>query len=386
MLPPWPDEDHVCEGCGIAYVAISDAEAMVTIRELPVRLRRAMVVLSPDRLAVRPAPDVWSVVEYLCHMRDVFTSATIRLYRLRTEAGPIVEPMLNDLRAARFGYREAAPAQVMQELDSAVAGFVAEVARASAADLDRTLVRQPGESRSGRWLVRQAMHEGVHHVADIAAAAHARTGPEPDSHWPTALHLAWEGFRAGTTPVGAVVVGPDGQLVASGRGRRFDPAGTDSVGGPIAGTQVAHAEINVLAQLPIGVPWQDHVLLTTLEPCGMCAGAARQTGIGRVVYAAPDPYAGTACLSFANSQWARRRPAFSGPLTDGRGAFSLMLHLAWLAGLPDNDHLIASHREVLPDFTDYVLAVRGRLEEAADFAAAWRLADAAPSYLGVAVP
>jgi hypothetical protein len=25
----------------------------------------------------------------------------------------------------------------------------------------------PGEQRSARWLVRQAMHEGVHHLADI---------------------------------------------------------------------------------------------------------------------------------------------------------------------------------------------------------------------------
>jgi hypothetical protein len=32
---------------------------------------------------------------------------------------------------------------------------------------DRIATRLPGEDRTARWLVRQAMHEGVHHLGDI---------------------------------------------------------------------------------------------------------------------------------------------------------------------------------------------------------------------------
>ena len=58
----------------------------------------------PDRsLRRRPAPEIWSPIEYLCHVRDVFVSHLIRLYRARTEDDPVLEPMFNDLRAARLG-------------------------------------------------------------------------------------------------------------------------------------------------------------------------------------------------------------------------------------------------------------------------------------------
>jgi hypothetical protein len=34
-------------------------------------------------------------------------------------------------------------------------------------DWDRIATRLPGEDRTARWLVRQAMHEGIHHLGDI---------------------------------------------------------------------------------------------------------------------------------------------------------------------------------------------------------------------------
>ncbi|WP_197498878.1 DinB family protein, partial [Mycobacterium sp. E3298] len=55
----------------------------------------------------------------------------------------------------------------LAELAAAVAGFLDEVARAKGQDWDRTGTRLPGERRTARWLVRQAMHEGVHHLGDI---------------------------------------------------------------------------------------------------------------------------------------------------------------------------------------------------------------------------
>jgi hypothetical protein len=108
-----------------------------------------------------------SPLEYLCHVRDVYVSATIRLYRIRTEDGPRVEPMFNDLRTARFRHNEADPAAVLAELDLVVEGFADEVARVR--DWDRVLTRLPGEERTARWLARQSLHEGLHHLHDIRA-------------------------------------------------------------------------------------------------------------------------------------------------------------------------------------------------------------------------
>jgi tRNA(adenine34) deaminase len=101
----------------------------------------------------------------------------------------------------------------------------------------------------------------------------------------------------GDIPVGAVVVDPDGAVVASDHNRRallFDPT--------------AHAEVLVLAAAARARrSWRldGHTLVVTLEPCAMCAGAAVNARLERIVYGAPDPTAG-ACWSLYNIPQDRR--------------------------------------------------------------------------------
>jgi hypothetical protein len=115
-------------------------------------------------------------VEYVCHLRDVYANSTIRLHRIRTENGPVLEPMLNDLRARRFRYNERDLRAVLDELAATAAGFLDETRRLTGADWERTATRLPGERRTARWLVRHAAHEGVHHLRDIATVTAAVTG------------------------------------------------------------------------------------------------------------------------------------------------------------------------------------------------------------------
>jgi hypothetical protein len=101
--------------------------------------------------------------------RSVLISTTIRLHRGRTESAPVVDPMFNDLRAELFRYNQANLTAVLEETAAAVAGLCEEISRMNDPDWERAVLRQPDEQRTTRWLVRQAMHEGVHHLADIAA-------------------------------------------------------------------------------------------------------------------------------------------------------------------------------------------------------------------------
>ena len=87
-------------------------------------------------------------------------------------------------------------------------------------------------------------------------------------------------------PVGAVVVGPDGALVAEGWNRNI--AEHDAS---------AHAEIVALRRA--GAALGNHrlagcTLYVTLEPCAMCAMAMVHARIDRVVYGAADPKTGAA--------------------------------------------------------------------------------------------
>lgn len=99
-----------------------------------------------------------------------------------------------------------------------------------------------------------------------------------------ALKLAHKAALRGEVPVGALVVSPDGQVLATGENLR-----------ETLSTTLGHAELLALhrASKKIG-NWRltDCTLYVTLEPCVMCAGAIQQSRIGRVVYGAADPKAG----------------------------------------------------------------------------------------------
>lgn len=116
----------------------------------------------------------------------------------------------------------------------------------------------PGDPRTARdeWLMRLAL-------AEAAAAA-----------------------DAGEVPVGCVVADATGRVLASGQNRRErdeDPT--------------AHAEVVALraAAARLGT-WrlEGCVLVVTLEPCPMCAGAIVNARLPEVVFGCSDPKAGAA--------------------------------------------------------------------------------------------
>jgi tRNA(Arg) A34 adenosine deaminase TadA len=102
------------------------------------------------------------------------------------------------------------------------------------------------------------------------------------------LELAYQGLVGGGLPVGAVLA-EDGEVVAEGRNRAYDPGG----GGPdlLRGTPLAHAELNALAVVRTEHELAPCTLWSSHQPCSMCAAAAAFTGVGRVRYVAPDPWA-----------------------------------------------------------------------------------------------
>jgi DinB superfamily len=166
-LPPLAAEDHVCDACGLAYADLSIADAVAELRQLPDAVRAAVDAVPADLRRLRPAPEVWSVTEYACHLRDVFVGFTIRLRRARTEDEPVVDPMFGDLRAVRFRYADADLGAVLDEIGRAAAGFRDEIGDTRREEWTRTIRRLPGEVRTATWIVRQATHEGRHHVRDI---------------------------------------------------------------------------------------------------------------------------------------------------------------------------------------------------------------------------
>ena len=109
--------------------------------------------------------------------------------------------------------------------------------------------------------------------------------------WETAMKLALAEAAvaadvSGDVPVGAVLLGPDGEVLALGRNEREalkDPS--------------AHAEIVALRKAAADLnDWrlEECTLVVTLEPCVMCAGLLVHARIKRLVFATRDFKTGAA--------------------------------------------------------------------------------------------
>ena len=101
-----------------------------------------------------------------------------------------------------------------------------------------------------------------------------------------ALDQAQLALATADVPIGAVVLGPDGEILGVGRNER------EAHGDP-----TAHAEVVAIraAAAKLG-EWRlsGCTLVVTLEPCTMCAGAIVLARIPRVVFGAWDEKAGAA--------------------------------------------------------------------------------------------
>jgi tRNA(Arg) A34 adenosine deaminase TadA len=99
-----------------------------------------------------------------------------------------------------------------------------------------------------------------------------------------ALALAREAAERGEVPVGAVIMGPSGELLAEAANR------TEETNDP-----TAHAEMLAIrsAAARVGAPRLVGCdLYVTLEPCPMCAQAISFARIRRLYWGAPDPKGG----------------------------------------------------------------------------------------------
>jgi tRNA(adenine34) deaminase len=112
--------------------------------------------------------------------------------------------------------------------------------------------------------------------------------------WRVCLQEAWAAYCAESIAVGAAITDDQGDVIARGRNCMAEASADGYV---LAGSRMAHAEMNALLNLPReGVDLHSCTLWTTTEPCPMCIGAIRMFHIGCVCYASRDPVAGSAAF------------------------------------------------------------------------------------------
>ena len=103
--------------------------------------------------------------------------------------------------------------------------------------------------------------------------------------WQTAFLEAWDAFKAGSIPIGAVIADEKGNIIIKEHNRAAE--------NETLNRHISHAEANALRGLDTSMynP-KTLTLYATMEPCPMCMGTAVMSNIKHLRYAARDPYCG----------------------------------------------------------------------------------------------
>jgi hypothetical protein len=173
-----------CEECGFDFESIGPEEAVVALRAFGKRYRAPLTRFLPNEdgdavVRARPAPEVWSALEYAAHVRDVYEWYAARVERTLAEDRPVFDMLDPDAAAVAGQYNEQAPVVVADELAASAERLAALFEGVPDGGWDRFGIAR-GEERSVLSHARRAVHEGNHHLLDIGRGMRAvRSGGAP---------------------------------------------------------------------------------------------------------------------------------------------------------------------------------------------------------------
>lgn len=155
-----------CAECGFDYGASGDLAAAITAGadSFAARLETA-----GDDVRARRDPQVWSPLEYGCHLRDMLLVQRERLLAARRREKPSFETMGRDERVVHDGYALQNPATVADELRMAAEMFAGDLELLGDSDWERPVIYNYPEraERTLRWVAAHTLHEVRHHLMDV---------------------------------------------------------------------------------------------------------------------------------------------------------------------------------------------------------------------------
>lgn len=154
-----------CEDCGLAAGEVDPGA--VAERAFVAAEEWVQILQSHPAVEARPAPGVWSPLEYGCHVRDVYRIADARIASMLAEDAPRFPNWDQDETAVLERYADADAEEVAVELEEAAQALVARVQGVGPADLVRTGLRSDGAEFTVASLSQYVLHDVVHHLWDV---------------------------------------------------------------------------------------------------------------------------------------------------------------------------------------------------------------------------
>lgn len=171
--PMEPDEkdwtwvlDRVCPECQVDVRSFDVVEVGNRIRANAAAFNTELRSKSASA-AERSAPDRWSLLEYGCHVRDVYELYLFRLNLMLNEDGPHYPNWDQDATAIEENYGAQDPATVADELVTSGEALAAAFDAITGDQWERTGYRSDGAAFTVESFARYLLHDPEHHLWDI---------------------------------------------------------------------------------------------------------------------------------------------------------------------------------------------------------------------------
>lgn len=171
--PAVPDPDdkdwtwvlqRACPECG--FDSGSVGRAQIAGRLLAANPRWQSVLRGP-RVAVRPAPQVWSALEYACHVNDVHALFAQRGKLIQDSVDPAFVDWNQDETALQKRYWEADPAEVAARIEEGARTAASVFTDLSPEQWSRSGRRSNGSVFTMETLGLYYLHDIEHHLYDV---------------------------------------------------------------------------------------------------------------------------------------------------------------------------------------------------------------------------
>jgi len=156
--------EQPCEECGFDPAGVAATDLADLIHD---NTRGWYGALDGPDAAVRPAPNIWSALEYACHVRDVHRLFRERLTLMLEQDDPQFANWDQDVTAVESRYDEQDPATVSVDLVEAAAEAAAIYAGVEGDQWQRPGRRSNGSVFTVETLGVYHLHDVHHHLHDI---------------------------------------------------------------------------------------------------------------------------------------------------------------------------------------------------------------------------
>jgi hypothetical protein len=149
-----------CEACGFDWDGEDPARLIAIIRSAPARFANATS-------RTRPAPGVWSPLEYTVHMAPALDFYTDRIELAVAYDRPQFTAFDFSAACDDERYNERDPNEALGALVEAADRLITRLETLTPSQWQRCGIGSDGDERTVKMLARRAAHEVQHHALDV---------------------------------------------------------------------------------------------------------------------------------------------------------------------------------------------------------------------------